>query len=46
MSMLDLLIILAFLLLIAFAKIALTPFALVWLVIALILERFLKGERL
>ncbi len=46
MSLLDLLIILVFFVLVAFAKVALTPYALAGLLLVLCVERFLKGERL
>jgi hypothetical protein len=46
MSLLDLLIVLVFFVLVALAKIALTPYSLAVLVLLLCVERVLKGERL
>ena len=45
-NLLDLTIILVFLLLVAFAKVPLTVLSVAVLVGALIVERFLKGERI
>lgn len=46
MSMLDLLLVLVSLVVVIVAHLAITPFALAVLVGALVVERFLKGERL
>lgn len=46
MSLLDLLVVLAFLAVILLANLAITPFTLAILVGVLALERVLKGERL
>jgi hypothetical protein len=46
MAILTLLVIAAYLVVIVLAKLAITPFSLLLLVAALVIVRFLKGERL